>query len=150
MDLYYELMSTIRRLYVQIRDIENTPQYFNEINLWLYPSEINTVAAIGKEPDVNVTELAGRIGVTKGAVSQIIKKLNDKKLVEKYHDENNKKEVLLKLTVKGNVVFQEHKNIHKVIDPQIRSFLAAQTNEQTVYLIEFLKMLSEICKEIKV
>lgn len=142
---YDELMNTLRKLYVQLRNIENTPQYFKDIDICLYPSEINIIGIVGKFQEMNVTELAEKIGVTKGAVSQILKKLNDKKLIEKYHDKSNKKEVLLKLTEKGNCVFQEHKNIHKIIDPQIRSFLVNQSNEQTAYLIDFLKMISEIC-----
>ncbi len=149
MDPYYELMSTIRKLYVQFRHIENTPQYFDIIGIWLYPSEINIIGAIGKDPGINVTELAEKIGVTKGAVSQILKKLNDKKLIEKYNNKNNKKEVLLKLTEEGIIVFNGHKNIHKIIDPQIRSFLETQTNEHTSYLIDFLKMISKICKNIE-
>lgn len=148
MDYYNELMSTLRKLYIQLRNVENTPQYFKDIDICLYPSEINIIGVIGKVPEMNVTELAEKIGVTKGAISQILKKLNDKKLIEKYHDKRNKKEVLLKLTEKGDFVFQKHKNIHKIIDPQIRSFLANQSIEQTTYLIDFLKMMSEICNDV--
>ena len=78
----------------------------------LFPSEIHTVEAIGKEPGINVTELAREMGVTKGAVSQMIRKLVTKNLVTRLKGMRNEKEVLLELTPRGRQAFQGHEKFH--------------------------------------
>ena len=71
----------------------------------LYVSEIHTIYFIGKNPGINLTQLAELSGVTKGAVSQIVKRLVTKRYITK-HNTKNKKEVNLSLSDKGYIVFQ--------------------------------------------
>ncbi|WP_269850917.1 MarR family transcriptional regulator [Methanosarcina horonobensis] len=40
----------------------------------LYPSEFHLIEAAGKNPEENLTSIASRLGVTKGAISQTVKK----------------------------------------------------------------------------
>jgi len=74
--------------------------------------EIHTVQAIGRNPGINVTTLAEYMGVTKGAVSQIIKKLNKRGLVRKTRATGNAKEVILELTDLGWIGFHNHEKFH--------------------------------------
>lgn len=45
----------------------------------LYPSEFHLIEAAGKNPEENLTSIASRLGVTKGAISQTVKKNLKKK-----------------------------------------------------------------------
>jgi DNA-binding MarR family transcriptional regulator len=78
----------------------------------MYRREIHTIQAIGKNPDMNITTLAEYMGVTKGAVSQTIKKLGNKGLVRKTHAPGNAKEVVLELTDLGWIGFRNHEKFH--------------------------------------
>ena len=75
-------------------------------------SEVHTLQAIGNTPDNNVGIIAALTGVTPSAASQVITKLAKRGLVEKLRGVRNEKEVLLKLTPKGLVVYHNHEKIH--------------------------------------
>jgi len=66
----------------------------------LYFTEIHTISVVGKNREVNMTRLAEMMGVTKGAISQTVKKLVNKNLILKTNI-TNRKEVNLKLSDKG-------------------------------------------------
>lgn len=78
----------------------------------LHPSEIHTVSAIAGVGMINVTELAGMLGITKGAVSQMASRLEKKGLVRKSRDRSNDKEVLLGLTRRGIKAHEGHVRFH--------------------------------------
>lgn len=78
----------------------------------LFPSEVHTIEAIGKNPNLNVTELAARLGVTKGTISKALKKLENKGLIERFKKLDNKKEVFIWLTEDGKRVFNGHEKFH--------------------------------------
>ena len=67
----------------------------------LYPSEIHVLASIHGEDSLIITELAEKIGVTKSAASQVVKKLHRKGFLDKDKDPGNNKNIVLHLTEKG-------------------------------------------------
>ena len=71
----------------------------------LYFTEIHTITMVGKNKEINMTQLAEMMGVTKGAISQTIRKLVHKNLILKSNS-TNKKEFSLMLSEKGNIVYQ--------------------------------------------
>jgi DNA-binding MarR family transcriptional regulator len=78
----------------------------------LNPAEIHTVSAIAASGALNVTELAGRLGVTRGAISQMASRLEAKGLVRKTRERGNDKEVILGLTSKGRRAHEGHSRFH--------------------------------------
>jgi DNA-binding MarR family transcriptional regulator len=80
----------------------------------LYFTEIHTITMVGKNKKINVTRLAETMGVTKGAISQTIKKLVSKNLILKTNL-RNRKEVNLKLSEKGRLVYKGQKSFQKDI-----------------------------------
>ena len=107
----------------------------------LYASEINTLEIIGKYPAINITQLAHKRGVTKGAVSQVVGKLVKKQLVLKDKAPNNDKELSLKLTAVGEVAFQNHKKFHEKYDSPMLEKLNGLTVEQLELIIGTFEML---------
>ena len=61
-------------------------------------SETHCIDYIGRLELPNVTKVAEHMGMTRGAISKMTKKLLAKGLIEKYTLETNKKEVYFKLT----------------------------------------------------
>lgn len=91
--------------------IQKKPKDFGTGDL-LFVGEIHTIAAIGRNPEINITHLAEVTGVTKGAISQIVKRLLNKRYIARYNNKNNK-EVNLRLSDKGYVIFREHEAFEK-------------------------------------
>ena len=78
----------------------------------LYVTEIHTIAMVGTNKEINMTQLADMMGVTKGAISQTIRKLVHKNLIIKSNT-TNRKEFSLKLSEKGNIVFKGQEAFQK-------------------------------------
>lgn len=76
-------------------------------------SEVHCIEMIGKTVDPNVTKLAEKLYMTRGAISKMTKKLIKKETVRSYQKANNKKEVFFELTEKGQAVFATHEKLHQ-------------------------------------
>ena len=106
-----EIMEQFVRIVNKFNRFEKVPMDFG-VEEMLYPSEIHTIETIGKNHRINVTELAEIMGITKGAVSQMITKLVRKKFVKKVRFPRSEKTVFLELTPKGKKAFQGHEKFH--------------------------------------
>ena len=73
----------------------------------VYITEIQTVSVIGENPNTNMTQLAEIMGVTRGAISQTVRKLIAKKLVVRINS-RNQKEINLGLTEFGQMVSESY------------------------------------------
>jgi len=91
--------------------IDKKPKDFGTGDL-LYVSEIHAVHYIATHPEINMTQLAEMSGVTKGAISQTVKRLVRKRYVARYKS-RNKKEVNLRLSDKGFIINQKYEQFEK-------------------------------------
>jgi DNA-binding MarR family transcriptional regulator len=80
----------------------------------LYVTEIQTVSVIGENPTANMTQLAEIMGVTRGAISQTVRKLVAKKLVVRTSS-RNQKEINLGLTDFGRLVSESYQTKMKEV-----------------------------------
>ncbi|MGD0754429.1 MAG: MarR family transcriptional regulator [Bacteroidales bacterium] len=78
----------------------------------LYFTEIHTITMVGENKEINMTRLAEIMGVTKGAISQTIRKLVHKNLILKSNS-TNKKEFNLKLSPKGKTVYKGQESFQR-------------------------------------
>ncbi len=101
-------------------------------------SEIHLIEMIGDNEDLSVTDIAGLIGVTKGAVSQSLKRLERKGLTGKQPDPENRSRSLVFLTAKGNMAYWAHKHWHETMDGGFRQYLEELNIEDTRVIVEFL------------
>lgn len=98
-------------------------------------SEIHCIDAIGTLDMPNVTKIANRLKMTRGAISRMAKKQISQGLVESYSLEGNKKEIYFRLTKKGEELFNEHKQRHKMWEKRDSEFFNKYSEDK----------LSEIC-----
>ena len=96
----------------RVKELEKSPIDFGTGHP-LTPSEIHTIEAIGDDPGINGRDLAEKMGVTKGAVSQMVKKLSHRGLIKKARSINNEREVLHLLTQSGWRAYRGHETFHK-------------------------------------
>jgi DNA-binding MarR family transcriptional regulator len=89
----------------------NAPHIF-KCGVTLYTAETHIIELIRENEGLSEVNLTQILGVTKDAVSQIIKKLEEKELIERTKALNEKGRLPLKLTTLGKQVFDEHREIH--------------------------------------
>lgn len=109
----------------------------------LYHSERHFIDKIGDHPDMNITDFAKAQGITKGAVSQVVKKLESKGLVRRYKTSDNDKEVFLELTRSGRDIYIQHKRTNEeTIKPLIEK-LKQHTDEKVEFLISMFTWIND-------
>jgi DNA-binding MarR family transcriptional regulator len=81
----------------------------------LYLTEIHTITVVAANKEINMTRLAEIMGVTKGAISQTIRKLVNKNLIIKQNSDKSKREYNLLLSEKGKIVLDGQKSMQKEI-----------------------------------
>ncbi|MDX8366930.1 MarR family transcriptional regulator [Cytobacillus sp. IB215665] len=110
------------------------------------PSEIHAVDAIGIEGEILMSELARRLEVTKGAVTQVISRLESKKLVFRSPHYKDSRAVLISLTERGKVAFQEHEKLHEQFYERIREEL----DQKEIAIFErCIRIFTDLLKEDK-
>lgn len=75
-----------------------------------FPSEVHLMLVIKEEIATNATRMAEQLGVTKGAVSQALTRLEKKGVLIKTKDPSNKNELTLAFTPFGTKVFKHYSN----------------------------------------
>lgn len=142
-----ELDGSFHRLMAKLMKIESRPRTYGTSFL-LYPSEIHTIDAIGNNPGINVTDLAAHQGVTKGAVSQIISRLNQKNLIIKMKDVQRNRGVFLKLSQEGEKAFFEHRHFHETIHTPLFELISKATPENIAFTLGLFEALESYCNRI--
>lgn len=137
-ELSYHWISAMHKF----ESLEKEPRDFGTGD-FLTRTEIHAIMAIGNQPGINITSLADFLKLTKSAISQIIRKLSEKNLVEKYRNDNNDKEVLLCLTPKGRVAYLGHEQFHAKFDELFNQFMVTLDDNEFLKLKQFLISLCE-------
>jgi DNA-binding MarR family transcriptional regulator len=119
------------------RLLEKTPRKFGT-DQELSHGEIHMIEIIGDNEGLSVTEIGALIGVTKGAVSQSLKRLEKKGLAVKNTDLANLSRLLVSLTAKGKAAYWAHKHWHETMDGGFGSYLASLGDRDVAVVVDFL------------
>jgi DNA-binding MarR family transcriptional regulator len=110
-------------------------------------SEIHLVEVIGQNEGLSVTDMAKRLGITKGAVSQTLKKIDEKGLVSKEIDPTNTSRITVRLSTKGKVGYYSHLQWHEKMDGGFRDYFVHLPEDKIKFLEEFLSILEKFLKK---
>jgi DNA-binding MarR family transcriptional regulator len=138
-----ELIHKFERIMNKYNKSEKKPKDYG-ISEVLYRSEVHTIEAIGKNNKINITQLAAYLGITKGAVSQMIDKLTKKDLVSKNTISETENEVALELTKKGWLVFNGHEEYHNGFYGEISKHLSKLSEENIQEVLDILTELENL------
>ena len=86
--------------------------------------------AVKELDEPNVTAIAKRLNMTRGAISKITKKLIGKNLIKTYTLPENKQKIFFELTDEGEFMYEEHKKRHDLWEARDESFLKGFTEEE--------------------
>ena len=129
-NLLLDIAFTFERIKREIKHF-GTDQY-------LHGAEIGMIAAIHEDEGIHVTGLAQKMGITKGAVSQTLKKLERKGMIVKETDELNQSRLVLRLTEKGMVACRNHEQMHQKFKEAVTDLLKSAGNDRLDFLTDFL------------
>lgn len=137
--LIFNIVGAFKRTMKLERELEKKPRDYGTGEK-LYSSEIHLIEAIGVSGELSVTDAADYFGITKGAVSQTLKKIENKGLVKKEKDPANSSRYVLGLTTKGKAAFYSHMHWHEKIDGGFREAFFGFEVEQLEFIHDFLKL----------
>lgn len=135
-----EIMELFYRVVAKYNALEKLPVRHGT-GADLYHSERHMLDRLGSHPDLNVTELARQAGVTKGAISQVIRKLEGKGLVRRYKKAGSDKEVFVALTEEGQGVHRQRARHHAEALAPLSRELARYSGQELAALLSFFRWL---------
>lgn len=137
-----EIMNEFFQIIRMIIEEQKIPREYGEGHL-LYHSELNLIDAIHENPRANARELSEILGITQGAITQVAGKLTDKKLIESYGVEGNRKERYYKITSAGEKVRIGHQEYHEKANEEMCRYFCSLTREETKTILSFFNQLKE-------
>jgi DNA-binding MarR family transcriptional regulator len=109
--------------------------------------EIHLIEASGDNGEaLSVTDLAKLLGITKGAVSQNLKKMEKKGLTIKIEDPQNSSRSIVKLTSKGKAAYYAHRHWHETMDGGFKAYFMELENEKVDFLLGFIGKVEDFIK----
>jgi len=118
--------------------LDRSPKRFGTDEL-LTHSEIHLIEIIGSNEGLSVTDIGKAMGVTKGAVSQNLKKLEDKQYTDKSPDPENRSRSIVGLTAKGWTAYWAHKHWHETMDGGFAQYINDLSDDELSIIIAFLE-----------
>jgi DNA-binding MarR family transcriptional regulator len=140
MELARAIRARIARFVNKYAKLERIPYDFGTGPLYL--AEVNVLEAVGEGRALTGRGLSAELGITKGAVSQIVKKLVGKGLLKAEKDSRDGKEIPLSLTAAGRKAFRNHERFHEMMEGRMLKE-APFSREQVAAFVEVLAFLEE-------
>ena len=142
----YSIVSKFSRIVKLWQELERQPKKFG-IDEDLHRSEIHVIEVVGDNGGPGVTDIAETMGITKGAVSQTLKKLENKGLIAKEPDPGNRSRLAVKLTSKGKVAYYAHAHWHETMDDGFKAYCYNLSGDKMLFLDEFLTRVEAFLKK---
>ncbi len=114
----------------------------------LYPAEVHMIEIIGSYEKITTTKLAEVLGITKGAVSQVTRKLSEKALISKEASAEKTNEVGISLTTKGKTVYDYHRKMHEELLQKIDLIFGSLTEESKNAMERMIHAIDESLDEL--
>ena len=132
----FALLSLVNQFYKLERQCRN---FGTDVEIHL--AEIQMIMTIHNAQDIHVNGLAEKLGITKGSVSEMLRKLERKGLVRKEKDPLKMTRLNIYLTDKGLLAHQNHICLHQKLDNLV---LEAAAEHGPELLKSFTSLLNDI------
>jgi DNA-binding MarR family transcriptional regulator len=124
------------RLYMASNSIARAyREPLSELNI-TYPQYV-VMMALWEQDQITIAELLAETAIDGGAMTQILKKMSDKGLLEIIKDEQDKRKRLVQLTSEGQALKKQAANIPKQIKCNFTSIDSGQI-EQLMQLLDLV------------
>ena len=110
-------------------------------------AEIHLIDYIGYHTECFANDIARDLGVTKGAVSQTMRRLVELGYIVRTPDVQNKSRLLLSLTAEGERAFLEHQKYHQEIERYFAQLIETYSQEEYEKMLQLLQRLEGIFEQ---
>ncbi len=124
------------------QQMEKTPKSFGTGEM-ISASEIHLIEIIGDTEDLSVTDISKHLNITKGAVSQSLKRLETKGFTTKKSDPENLSRSIVMLTSKGQTAYWSHKYWHETMDGGFLKYLDELDDRTFTIIVNFLERVED-------
>lgn len=143
MSKYIEIAQVLERVIHKYNKSEDMKRYYGT-DIMLTRKEIHTIQLIGQYPQIGIVDLAERQGVTKGATSQMVKRLVEKGFVIKKQSKSSEAEICLELTELGQKAYKGHADYHENVVKQWREIVDQMSEDNLQVLMQFIKSVEKM------
>lgn len=134
-----EVIHSFIALTEQIANSKTNVLDFGSEDMVFYRGEIHIIKTIGDAPGIFSSEIARKFGITRAVVHKTLIKLEERGLVMKEQDEEDKKRFRLRLTEKGWMAYRFHEEYHRCFDRELFDYIETLNREQLKAVSGFLK-----------
>lgn len=124
--------------------LEKPRKYNQEEDESLFMREVHFVVALGTEEHITMSEMAERLNVTRGAVTQIATRLEKKGYVVRTKDHDDKRQTTIVLTEKGKALCAEHIAYDRQKHLATSKLLAEFSDEDLAKFIHYEQVMREL------
>jgi len=117
--------------------------------LRLYPSEIHLMQVLKETPDLNAGKMAQRLGISNGAVSQTLARLERKKLIIKTKDPALKNELTVTFTKSGKAAIQGFEKEQAPAIDAFSGYLSGLSDNDINVIESFLSHMEDLLKRLE-
>lgn len=152
---YYILeMNNKQVLSERVMQLINTILFLEKRNVFtcqntkLFPSEIHMMQLISMGKCANATAMAAALGVTKGAVSQTLSRLEKKKIIVKTNDIYNKNGLIISFTDLGKMILKKFDEKRAGIGTEYEKYLSELPVQDQVVIEKFITQVEKFLSEL--
>ncbi|MFX1467457.1 MAG: MarR family winged helix-turn-helix transcriptional regulator [Promethearchaeota archaeon] len=110
----------------------------------LFPSEIHLLLFVYHIQDKNITQIADHLGLTKGAISQTLSRLQKKGIIIKETEPFQKNQLHIQFTNKGKILMDHVNEFRGFLETEFLSYLKTKTSGEKQLISNFLDTLVSI------
>jgi DNA-binding MarR family transcriptional regulator len=109
----------------------------------LYPSEIHLMLHVADERATNLTRIAERLGITKGALSQTLGRLEGKGMLVKSKDPQAKNELTVSFTPEGRRALKQFRALRSSVEERYDELLGDLDESELETVERFLTRMNQ-------
>lgn len=117
---------------------------FGSGDMTFYRGEIHIIKMVGDYPGIFSSEIARRFGITRAVIHKTLIKLEERGMVAKQQDEQDKKRYGLLLTDKGQEAYRLHEEYHTRHDKELFDYVNGLGVEQLEAVNGFLRLANQL------
>lgn len=143
MDAYSTVNDILVNLVNEIWELEGKAIITEEFKD-LTNNDMHVIEAIGTGEGSNMSSIAKKLNITVGTLTSSINRLVNKKYVQRYRSEKDRRVVLVKLLERGLMAYEHHADYHRRMTEAVLNRL---TEDEIPVLMKTLAGISEFFRE---
>lgn len=143
------LMDDFRSLTERMSRQRNTPVAI-EGSVPVTKASLHLLETVGTHPSERMTDVAQRMDITKGAVSQLATRLQSEGLLDKRQAHGSARDICLELTPQGQEIYKASAHLNKMIDDEIFNTFSQMRDEDIDRLRTMLERVSRLTQSCEV